>query len=394
MILSSKKLHLKRDEGERLTFYDALGESLGLEEGQQYFQQNSFLRHKTVHSPAFTVTGGQHRAGAKTVGELGPSYNLTSQHRAILQGYGGVRFPKDLKEQARRDMIAQVVPPPFAAALAEAVDDALEKDRSALRLESELRYLAYAPPSVMEEIDRTMQNHANDPQPLAHNLGKHGIWRYYGTVFGWCRDDMVHGMRFRELLEKPWMVIPLPPKKEQSLAEWHAAESSRAADSARAWNEKADMDAEDSRSKEPPRRKTYHHKLFNNVHPDPEGRAVRDSNKELQESDPENYGPYLEEGECYKLPRTQANVTKALEDMGVFKLTGEKEGEQEFYRKLVYDKWILFDGKLRAVKGVLIDIDTHGIPPIHLHPYSWNPTKTEKGKKLIDSFCADTICSQ
>ena len=393
MILCSKHVELKREESERLTFYDALGDALGLQDGQQYFQQNSFLRHKTVHSPAFTVTGGQHRAGAKTVGELSPEYNLTSAHRAILQGYGGVRFPKDMKEQARRDMIAQIVPPPFAAVMAEAVDEALEKTRDAKQLQDELRYLSYAPPSIMDEINKTMQRHEQDPQPLAHNLGKHGIWRYYGTVFGWCRDDMVHGMRFRELLEKPWMVIPLPPRKDQTLAEWHVAEAARSAESARTWNEKADMDAEDTRSHEPPRRKTYSQKLYNNVHQDPECRAIRDSNKLLQESDPENYGPYLDEGERYHTPRTAENVAKACKDMGIDDFVGDKEGEKEFYKKMVYDKWILFDGKLRAVKGVLIDIDTHGIPPIHLHPYSWNPSKTEYGKKLIDSFCKDEICS-
>ena len=46
----------------------------------------------------------------------------------------------------------------------------------------------------------------------------------------------------------------------------------------------------------------------------------------------------------------------------------DKQNEQAFYRELVYDLWVLFDGKLRSVKGVLIDVDTHGIPPIHLHP--------------------------
>ena len=33
-----------------------------------------------------------------------------------------------------------------------------------------------------------------------------------------------------------------------------------------------------------------------------------DANASLQQSDPDNYGPYLEEGECYKEPRTTANV--------------------------------------------------------------------------------------
>ena len=42
-----------------------------------------------------------------------------------------------------------------------------------------------------------------------------------------------------------------------------------------------------------------------------------DSNAELQKTDPENYGPYLEEGEAYGTPRTKENVEKACEEMEV-----------------------------------------------------------------------------
>ena len=39
-----------------------------------------------------------------------------------------------------------------------------------------------------------------------------------------------------------------------------------------------------------------------------------DSNASLQESDPEHYGPYLEEGESYQTPRTAENVEKACKE--------------------------------------------------------------------------------
>ena len=53
-----------------------------------------------------------------------------------------------------------------------------------------------------------------------------------------------------------------------------------------------------------------------------------DSNASLQESDPEHYGPYLEEGESYQTPRTAENVEKACKEMGVY--TMMDNSEQEF----------------------------------------------------------------
>ena len=53
-----------------------------------------------------------------------------------------------------------------------------------------------------------------------------------------------------------------------------------------------------------------------------------DSNASLQESDPEHYDPYLEEGESYQSPRTAENVEKACKEMGVY--TMMDNSEQEF----------------------------------------------------------------
>ena len=64
-----------------------------------------------------------------------------------------------------------------------------------------------------------------------------------------------------------------------------------------------------------------------------------DSNASLQKSDPEHYGPYLEEGESYQTPRTAEDVEKACKEMGVYKMMDNSE--QAFFRSLVYRHWRL-----------------------------------------------------
>ena len=56
-----------------------------------------------------------------------------------------------------------------------------------------------------------------------------------------------------------------------------------------------------------------------------------DSNASLQKSDPEHYGPYLEEGGSYQTPRTAENVEMACKEMGV--CTMMDDSEQEFFPK-------------------------------------------------------------
>ena len=64
-----------------------------------------------------------------------------------------------------------------------------------------------------------------------------------------------------------------------------------------------------------------------------------DSNASLQESDPEHYGPYLEEGESYRTPRTAENVEKDCKEMGVY--TMMDNSEQALFRSSVYRHWRL-----------------------------------------------------
>ena len=130
-----------------------------------------------------------------------------------------------------------------------------------------------------------------------------------------------------------------------------------------------------------------------NVHPRPDELARYDSNAELQKSDPLWYGPYLDEGKKYHTPRTEENVDKAAEDMGLNDLNSELVGERQYYRDLIYEFWLIFDGLLRAIKGVEIHVDLSGVKPHRTQPYRWSPAKVAAGKKLIESFVQDDIMS-
>ena len=93
-----------------------------------------------------------------------------------------------------------------------------------------------------------------------------------------------------------------------------------------------------------------------NAHPRPDELAKYDSNVELQKKEPLWYGPYLDEGEQYHTPQTEENVDKAAEDMGLNDLKSELVGERQYYRDLIYEFWLIFDGLLRAIKGVGITL--------------------------------------
>ena len=64
-------------------------------------------------------------------------------------------------------------------------------------------------------------------------------------------------------------------------------------------------------------------------------------------------------------------------------------GERKFYADLVYELWILFDGKLRAIAGVEIHLDLGDVKPMRAHPYRWIPAKVQAGRELAQEFLAD-----
>ena len=83
----------------------------------------------------------------------------------------------------------------------------------------------------------------------------------------------------------------------------------------------------------------------------PERLRSRDTNLEKQRAEPQWYGPYLAEGECYQRPRTQKNFREACQEIGLEDLPEDDRGERQFYEDLVWDLWILFDDKLRAIES-------------------------------------------
>ena len=57
----------------------------------------------------------------------------------------------------------------------------------------------------------------------------------------------------------------------------------------------------------------------------------------------------------------------------------------------MWDLWILFDDKLRAIEGVELDLDLSDMKPIRAHPYRWSPAKVAAGKQLIQEFIQEGI---
>ena len=85
-----------------------------------------------------------HRAGAQRVGDFDATHMLNSAHRATLQGWGEVKYPSEMTETKRRDLISQVVPPPFAAVLAEAVERTVKEETNRSKAEISLVQLKKA----------------------------------------------------------------------------------------------------------------------------------------------------------------------------------------------------------------------------------------------------------
>ena len=77
--------------------------------------------------------------------------------------------------------------------------------------------------------------------------------------------------------------------------------------------------------------------------------------------------------------------------MGLDDLPEKDRGERKFYVDLVYELWVLFDGKLRAIAGVEIDLDLGDAKPIRAHPYRWSPAKVQAGRELVQEFLDDGI---
>ena len=130
------------------------------------------------------------------------------------------------------------------------------------------------------------------------------------------------------------MVIDDPPCTDATPSIWHMARAMRAAEKRGRMKETWGMSQEDTKSTQPVSRQVEEWAERNMRNIAKTYITKVDANALLQESDPEHYGPYLEEGESYQTPRTAENVEKACKEMGVY--TMMDDSEQEFFRSLVY----------------------------------------------------------
>ena len=109
MVLSNRTLLLNRTT-EVCTVRDVSGEKKGWEAGKRYWMRNAwgYVRDVDSSKGPYSVTLGHLQAGASDVGEFGPQHVLTSDDRALLQGYDAPPvWPRKISEGKRRAMVAR-----------------------------------------------------------------------------------------------------------------------------------------------------------------------------------------------------------------------------------------------------------------------------------------------
>ena len=139
--------------------------------------------------------------------------------------------------------------------------------------------------------------------------------------------------------EKPWLVRARAPDPSLSSAEMHRKRLLEVTAQAGQHEERLAMEAEEQMSKDTPGTEKTSKKgsgHFKNIHPYPEGVASKWSNPVEQCINPDWYGWYLDEGECYEMPRTGENVNKACKAMGLYNLDSRYKEEVPFYEQMVY----------------------------------------------------------
>ena len=438
LVLSNKPIFLPRVSEEH-TMRECLGKRKGWDGGQRLWCRNAWGYPRSIDGRSPTVTSGYLLAGAQTMGELGSQHILDSGDRALLQGYEEVpAWPKVVTETARKRMVAQCVPPPFARELSIA---AFEHQQSAHhRLRAHARMVALErleedevaafvasgmPPPAdwmsadVTEMPATAPVHRANPDPnpsskapndtgswdtdsasttsaRAQRFGKHGRWKCVGK-YGWCKASIGDELHIHQVQLAPWLICHRPPEPSESHAQFRARRSREKLAEIQRTLEGADMHSQDFDCAAPhkPRRAVSTSEVLNrhftNISPDEGTLRQRDANAKEQLADPSRYGPYLLEGEQYKTLRTRENWEKACKELGLDELEAEDQGERAFYADLVWDLWILFDDKLRPIHGVEVDLDLSGVKPIRAHPYRWSPAKVAAGRKLIQEFVEEGI---
>ena len=422
MLLSNIELKLPTNEETSPTLHQVLGPHKGWHPDEPLLQRDAWSDHKSTHAPSYIVTGGAQYAGAKSLGDFSVKHLLDWRDKAALQSFTNTKqlcFPEGIGEQAKKQMVGNMIPPAFAKQLCIAALQPIQQTILERELDSSLRLLArmsddadrlhdddVVSPSVVsnttEKDDEEPPNAVRRKAPVdckatAHSQlectldrGRHGRWDFHPRL-GWRPGSTDWSQVAREVEEKPWLIIPEPPKLDESQKSWHNRNTQYRLRCEQWWKERWEMSGEDKA----PHRDTY----IQNVRKrgTPRGRQMRDvggqhyatadANAELQKTKPEWYGKYLEEGEHYATPRTPDELEKVYKEMKLDELPEDKRHLVRRFRELVYEFWVLFDGKMRAVKGVELDLDLSGLKPIRDQPYRWAPHKVVEGKKICQEFC-------
>ena len=407
MILASRAIVLPSYQGKLPTLHQLLAPSKGWHPDAPLLQRTAWNDHKTTHGPAYVVTSGAHYAGAKSLSEFSPQHLLDWRDKATLQSFVNTRqitFPIELGEQGRKRIVANMVPPAFAKVLCLAAIKAMQQSQAAHKLEHQLQVAQEMSDSDCSEDDasgtRRLAVRSVTMTETATHRGRHGSWHYHPRL-GWrsskevSKPEQWEGLEKR-LSEQPWLKIKEPPLAAETHQEWHNRLTTEQRESERHWKERWAMVAED---KEP-------HTQLHIAHVRKQGQRTGthvsdigshfytrvDANAEGQKREPNWYGPYLQEGERYATERTKENVAQATQLMAG-NLPAHLKSYYSRFEELVYHFWVLFDGKMRAVHGVELDMDLSHVKPIRRQPYKWSPQKTEAGKLLVQKFLEQGLVS-
>ena len=405
LILSNRQLVLPLLEGAAPSVRDVLGDRKGWKPDERRLMRQSYGSIRSVDEAGFTVTGGMHHIGNRTTGDAGLADVPSAEDRALLVGFDSAQlpvFPSSMSEGTRRGLVADVIPPLFARVMHDGVHSFIRTHLGMVQLNQRLQRVAEMTEAEAKVFAAEMQcsrlEHAQveheAPLPTEPQLSvgtTHGRWQFWGHEYGWNRmgegiEPLAKRLRFR-----PWLRIDQAPRPEDCMKEWWKQQRQIFEERAVSWMERYEMAEHDRVVTERPTKPIPG--TFVNVAPNLDEKGLWCSNSQLQKEQPEWYGPYLDEGKCYKTPRTGVNVDEACTKMGLDELTDEACRYKSEIRRAIYDNWLLFDGEMREIKGVKVDMDMGGAKPIRVHPYRWSPAKTEIAKKLIDEFVEDGLLS-
>ena len=401
LIMSNKELHLPISEAPSVTPHDVLASECGWGE-ELRFSRQSYGSIRSTRQPGFTVTSGMHHVGSKTVGDMNASHVPSASMRAKLIGFDLEKLPKfpaHMPETRRRQLVSEVVPPLFAAALRSSVHSSLTLARASTQFHSNIARVAEMGEAHAEllavEMGLLQPQHASEPQVLPEKpLATRGDWSYWGPDLGWALVSQPIVDLATKLRLQPYARLDHPPPQGVNLSEWWSARADYLRQAAAEMEERFDMSAQDGRPHDAsPKRPAARNGTFVNVHDKPTEKASFNSNEALQRSDPTWYGPYLDEGRKYHTERSQANFNKVCKVLGLEDLPDDCKSVQQELKDMIYDHWLIFDGEMREVKGVKVDLDMGHVKPIRVHPYRWSPAKTAIAKGLIEEFVQDGILS-